>query len=61
MATNSQTVVTLADRTSSDPLHSQIQSALFDRYGLLYERKRGEFSDGLRDGYIEAKDLVVPA
>ena len=58
IATNSQTTVTLADRTSSDPLHSQIQSALFDRYGLLYERKRGEFSDGLRDGYIEAKDLV---
>ncbi len=61
MATNSQTVVTLADRTSSDPLHSQIQSALFDRYGLLYERKRGEFSDGLRDGYIDAKDLVKRA
>ncbi len=58
LATNSQTVVTLADRTSSDPLQSQIQSALFDRYGLLYERKRGEFSDGVRDGYIDPSDLV---
>jgi hypothetical protein len=58
MATNSQSVITLADRTSGDPLHSQIQSALFERYGLLYERKRGEFSDGLRSGYISAEEVI---
>lgn len=58
MATNSQTMVTNADRKSGDVLHSQLQATLFDRYGLLYERKRGEFSDGIKDGYISAKDVV---
>jgi hypothetical protein len=58
MATNSQTLVTSADRKSGDTLHSQIQAALFDRYGLLYERKRGEFSDGIKDGYISSRDVV---
>ncbi len=57
-ATNSQTTVTTADRASGDPLHSQIQRSLFERFGLLYERKRGEFSDGLRNGYISKDDLV---
>jgi hypothetical protein len=58
MATNSQTLVTTADRKSGDALHSQIQAALFDRYGLLYERKRGEFSDGIKDGYTSSKHIV---
>ncbi len=58
MATNSQTLVTNADRKSGDVLHSQLQTALFEWYGLLYERKRGEFSDGIADGYIAAKDVV---
>ena len=57
-ATNNQTVVTLADKTSSDPLHTHIQAALFNRYGLIYERKRGEFGGGIRDGYISAADIV---
>ena len=57
-ATNSQTTVTLSDRASNDPLHTQIQSVLFERYGLLYERKRGEFSDGLKEGLIDERDIV---
>jgi len=35
-----------------------IQKKVFERYGLLYERKRGEFSDGLRDGYVRADQIV---
>jgi hypothetical protein len=31
---------------------------LFDRYGLLYERKRGEFGDGLSKGYIEQNQII---
>ena len=57
-ATNSQNTITMADRTSNNALHYKIQSALFDRYGLLYERKKGEFSDGLRSGYIILSDIV---
>ena len=57
-ATNSQSVVTLADRTSNDPLHTQIQAALFQRYGLLYERKRGEFAEGVRAGYFTDQAVI---
>jgi hypothetical protein len=57
-ATNSQTVVTLADRMSSDPLSIRLQELVFERFGLLYERKRGEFSEGLREGYITSSDIV---
>lgn len=57
-ATNSQTAVTLADRTSGDPLQMQIQRTLFDRFGLLYERKKGEFNDAIRNGYISENNVV---
>ena len=57
-ATNSQTVVTTADRRSSDPIYFKIQSVLFDDFGLLYERKRGEFGDGVRNKYISAEQIV---
>lgn len=58
-ATNSQTVVTIADRASGDPLSLHLQECLFQRYGVLYERKRGEFAEGLRDRYIWPEDVVA--
>lgn len=57
-ATNSQTVVTISDRASGDPLNLQLQSRLFQKYGLLYERKRGEFAEAVRDGYVPPEDIV---
>lgn len=57
-ATNQQTPVNNADRFSNEQLHLKLQSILFDRYGLLYERKRGEFGDGVYSGYIENSMLV---
>lgn len=36
----------------------ELQKHFFDNFGLFYERKRGEFADGLRDGYIN-KSLLV--
>lgn len=57
-ATNSQTAVTIADRTSGDPLNILLQETLFDRYGILYERKRGEFNEGLRLAYIKKSDIT---
>jgi hypothetical protein len=59
LATNRQSVVTNADRASSDPLHLTIQAELYDRYGLLYERKRGEFSDAIRNGLIFQDEIVT--
>jgi hypothetical protein len=57
-ATNKQTPVINADRLANDGLHKAIQSIVFDRYGMLYERKRGEFSDGIANGYVD-KDSII--
>ncbi|WP_244664897.1 AIPR family protein [Candidatus Symbiopectobacterium sp. 'North America'] len=50
--TNKQTPVINADKFFNDEVHKKIQKVVFDRYGILYERKRGEFSDGLSNGYV---------
>jgi hypothetical protein len=39
-------------------LHLASELRLFDRYGLLYERKRGEFSDGLDAGYVDQSQIL---
>ncbi|ONN64983.1 AIPR family protein [Herbaspirillum sp. VT-16-41] len=57
-ATNKQTPVITADRFAKETIHIQLQQIVFDKYGLLYERKRGEFSDGVRDGYISASSVI---
>ena len=57
-ATNQQTPVIGADRFSNETIHIDIQKQLFDRYGILYERKRGEFADGLFNGYIYENQII---
>lgn len=57
-ATNKQTPVINADKISNEKLQVQIQKYLFDKYGLLYERKRGEFADGIFNGYINQDDVM---
>lgn len=57
-ASNSQTKVDESDRRSNDPIQIGLQTAFFIQHGLYYERKRGEFSDGLQANYI-SKDLLV--
>jgi len=57
-ATNQQTPVINADRHSNEKIHVKLQELLFDRYGLLYERKRGEFGDGVYNSYIQAHDII---
>jgi len=57
-ATNQQTPVIGADKFANESIHLEIQNALFNRYGLLYERKRGEFADGLFNGYINEKQII---
>lgn len=57
-ATNSQTVVTNADRSSNDDDWSAIQSKLFENYGVVLERKRGEFSQAVHDGYLRPNEIV---
>lgn len=57
-ATNKQTPVINADRFANDSIHQKVQKIVFDKYGLLYERKRGEFADGLKSGYIESYQVI---
>lgn len=57
-ATNQQTPVLTADRYSNDHLHVDLQARIFDISGLLYERKRGEFSEGIASGYIKQESII---
>jgi hypothetical protein len=57
-ATNKQTPVITADRFANETMHIELQHRVFERHGLLYERKRGEFSDGVRDGYIKSQSVI---
>jgi len=57
-ATNKQTPVINADRFANETIHQKIQKKVFERYGVLYERKRGEFSDGLKSGYIASENII---
>jgi len=57
-ASNSQTRVDEADRRSNDPIQLELQEKFFSEYGLYYERKRGEFSDGVHNGYISEGEIL---
>lgn len=57
-ATNLQTDVTDADRKSNDEIQVQIQERIFNEFGCFYERKRGEYWNGSRDGYIDQNRVV---
>jgi hypothetical protein len=57
-ATNRQTPVITADKYSNNKDHLEIQNVFFDRFGILYERKRGEFADGLHKGYVTSDDVL---
>lgn len=57
-ATNQQTPVDEADRRSNDKIQIEMQDAIYDSVGYFYERKRGEFADGIRAGYID-ENLII--
>lgn len=57
-ATNSQTVVSRADRRSNEPDLKKLQERCFDSFGIWLERKRGEFMDGVREGYIDPSLII---
>jgi hypothetical protein len=57
-ATNRQTAVTNSDRHSNEDGFDILQKTAFDRYGILFERKRGEFGDGIREGYLDRKQTM---
>ncbi|MBK7381487.1 MAG: AIPR family protein [Ignavibacteriales bacterium] len=57
-ATNLQTAVKEADRRANDPIQLELQKQLFQKFGYFYERKKGEFYDGIKNHYI-SKDKII--
>ncbi len=57
-ASNRQAPVAAADRVSNEVMYTSLQKTLFERFGILYERKRGEFSDGINAGYIDQRQIM---
>lgn len=57
-ATNQQTNVTEADRRSNDKIQVEIQGRIYEEFGYFYERKRGEFWDGLNNKYIDKSHVI---
>lgn len=57
-ATNQQTPVGEADRRSNDKIQIEMQREMFEKYGFYYERKKGEFADGVREKYINRSQIV---
>ena len=57
-ATNQQTSVTEADRRANDSIQIELQEIFFKKYGVYYERKKGEFADGIKNKYI-SRDLLI--
>ena len=57
-ATNQQTPVIEADRVSNEPIYERLQKILYSRYGIFFEKKRGEFGDGVEKGYINKYQML---
>lgn len=57
-ATNHQTPVGPSDRLSNMEEQVYLQQRLFIEFGVLYERKRGEYSDGISKGLIKEGDII---
>lgn len=57
-ATNKQTRVEEADRRSNLSIQVEIQKRIYNDYGFLYERKKGEFYNGLQSEYVGSGVLI---
>ena len=57
-ATNRQNEVEEADRRSNHAIQIDLQQKLFNDFGYFYERKSGEFYDGLQSKIIDSKFIV---
>jgi hypothetical protein len=58
IATNQQSVVKEADRRSNDIVQIELQEKVYKDFGYFYERKKGEFSDGIHNKYIDRSKVI---
>ena len=57
-STNHQSPIKDADGKANDEIQVKFQSYVYKNFGYYYERKRGEFVEGLRRKYIDS-DLLI--
>lgn len=57
-ATNQQSPVVEADRRSNDDIQIELQEKIFNTFGYFYERKKGEYGDGLHNKYIDRSKII---
>lgn len=57
-STNQQSKIEEADMRANDDIQVSIQKTLFEKYGLLYERKKGEFEEAISKKLVDRKLLV---
>lgn len=57
-ATNRQNPIDDADRKANEQTQIDFQEFAYEYYGLYYERKRGEFGDGISSKYIDRSYLI---
>lgn len=57
-ATNKQTKIDEADRRANSEIQLKLQNGIYEKYGLYYERKAGEFEEALSKKII-SKDMVI--
>lgn len=57
-ATNQQTEVKEADRRANSVVLVELQKLIFKEFGYYFERKQGEYSDGIAYGYIQPDQVV---
>lgn len=58
LTTNNQSKVTSADRKSNSKAQIYFQEYLYKKYGYFYNRKSGEFVEGLDKGYITKEQII---
>lgn len=57
-ATNNQNPIKPRDKASNDLKMIKLQSELFGQYGVLLERKQGEFYDSIKEGLVDKADVL---
>jgi hypothetical protein len=57
-ATNMQNEVSEADRRSNHDIQIFLQKIYFEKFGYFYERKFGEFHDGIKQGFIDKSRII---
>lgn len=58
IATNQQSPVYEADRRANDKVQIKLQELIYNDFGLYYERKLGEFGDGIHKKYIDRSQII---